>query len=322
MDTFLHKKFRLNLTSLINNKKLLIAISGGQDSICLINLINEQLNKTKIKIEAIYIDHQWENDAFIRIKHLVNIMQKTMISFCIYQIKKNTLSEAEARKLRYKTLLKHAHKQHFKTIITGHNYDDQVETIIHNLIRGTSINGISNLTNIKKINNSISINRPLINFTKAEIKWLCKYYFLPIWSDITNYNHKINRNRLRHEFIPYLKNFINPKVDKQLQKFISLYRKDNEYIKQCTIKLYLKSQHKHFIALNMSLLNKQHITLKIRVIQLHFFYHFNKIIDTNTIINIFNFKIMHYPNNIHSKQLTIKYDYKNQWVYTNFTHIQ
>lgn len=320
MNTFLHKKFRLNLTSLVNNKKLLIAISGGEDSICLINLIAEYLNKTKI--EAIYVDHQWENDAFIRIKHLINIMQKTMISFCIYQIKTKTLSETKARKLRYKTLFKHAYNQQFKTIITGHNYDDQVETIIYNLIRGTSINGISNLINIKKVNETISISRPFINFTKTEIKWLCKNYFLPIWSDITNYNYKIKRNKLRYELIPYLKNFINPKIDKQLQKFINLYRTDNEYIKQCTIKLYLKSQHKHFIALNINLLNKQHITLKTRVIQLHFFYHFNKIIDIHTIINILHPKIIQTHYHIYSKQFVIKYNYNNKWIYTNLKYVQ
>lgn len=312
MDTFLHRKFRINLISSIKTDTLLIAISGGQDSICLLQLIYDCLHKTHNRIEAIYIDHQWENNNVLRIKHLINIMQKTMIRFSIYQIKQKTFSESEARKLRYQALLKHALKYKYDTIITGHNYNDQVETILQNLLRGTSISSISNIIKVRKFNNLISINKPLINFTKTEIAWLCRHSFLPIWSDITNYDHNINRNRLRHELLPYLKNHFNPKIDYQLHTLSNLHQDDNEYIKEITIKLYLKSQHKYFVALNMDFISKQHISLQKRVLQLHFHYNFNKIIKNKNINKVIESK----KEKLHLEQLS--FQHVNEWFYTSY----
>ena len=322
MNTFLHTKFQLNLNKWINHESnFIIAISSGQDSLCLLKLLFDCLNKKRHKIEAIYIDHQWKNDSIEHSKHILNIMKSFKIPLTIYQIKKSTISENEARKIRYKILIQHALKKQYNTIVTGHNQNDLIETLLQNLIRGSSLNGITTLTDHKQISSGLAILRPLINFTKSEIAWFCRLFYLPIWSDITNYNYYIKRNRLRNELIPYLKNYFNPNIEQTIYHFIALCQHDNEYIKENTIKLYIKSLHKNFVSLNLNMLRKQHYTLQQRVLQLYFYYHFNKQISTHTTNIILNLH-KNYLNNtfyfLHYKKLLIRY--KHGWLYTNVKH--
>lgn len=316
MHTFLHTKFQINFEKCIqNHATLLIAISSGQDSLCLLKLLSDYLNQKYYKIKAIYIDHQWKNDSLNHAQHIINMMRTTQIPITIYQIKKLALSENIARQIRYKLFIQHAIREECTTIITGHNKDDQIETLIYNIVRGTSLNGVTNLTLSKKIHNQISIIRPLINFSKSEIAWFCRLFYLPIWSDSTNYNFYIKRNRLRHELIPYLQDYFNPQVKTNLTKFINFCQNDNEYIKENTLKLYIHSTHKRIISLNLTILSYQHKVLQERVIRLFFYHHFQKQIDKNLISNILKLNYNKENRIIYSHKLIIYYS--NHQIYIN-----
>ena len=319
MNTFLHTKFKLNLNRWLNiQSNLIIALSSGQDSLCLLKLLHDCLDKKKYNIEAIYIDHQWKNDSIEHSKHILNIIKRIKIPITIYQIKTSTISENAARKIRYKILIDHAFKKQYATIITGHNKNDQVETFLQNLIRGTSLNGITNLTIHKQISQNLTILRPLLNFTKSEIAWFCRLFYLPVWSDITNYNYYIKRNRIRHELIPYLKNYFNPNIEHIIYNFIELCQHENEYIKENTIKLYIKSMHTKLISLNLTMLKRQHYILQQRVLQLYFYYNFNKQINKNITNTILNLNTNYLKTTLHSfyhSKLLIQYH--NGWLYAN-----
>ena len=288
MHTFLHKRFEINLSKCINNhnRKYLVAISSGQDSLCLLKLMTDCFNIYKNKLEGIYIDHQWRNNSKRHVQHIINIMNFKQIPVTIYQIKKQSLSENEARKERLKILIQHAKQQEYKAIITGHNNSDQIETVINNIIRGAGLNGVTSFTRCKKIQSRLVLIRPLINFSKSEIGWLCRLLYLPIWSDNTNYNLDFRRNRIRYELIPYLRNFFNPSIEKSLANFIKLCQQDNEYIKENAIKLYIKSRHTKLTSLNLQKVREQHQVLQERTIRLYFYYHFHKQIDQYSITSI------------------------------------
>lgn len=316
MHTFLHTKFQINLTQYIQkHSNFLLTLSSGQDSLCLLKLLDDYLHQYQYKIEAIYVDHQWKNDSLNHNQHIINIMRTTQIPITIYQIKQFALSENTARKIRYKIFIQHAIKKKCTAIITGHNQNDKVETILQNIIRGTSLNGITHLTLSKKLSNQISIIRPLINFSKSEIAWFCRLFYLPIWSDITNYNFCIQRNRLRYELIPYLQNYFNPQLQNLLTKFIDFCYNDHEYIKENTLKLYISSMHKKIVSVNLGRLSYQHRTLQERVIKLFFYYHFQKIVDKNLIYTILNLNGIHLTKTLYSNRLIIYY-HDNQ-IYVN-----
>jgi tRNA(Ile)-lysidine synthase len=186
-----------------------------------------------------------------------------------------TISENEARKIRYKILMQHALQKGCDAIILGHNSDDYTETLISNFLRGTSLNGIANFTIKKKLGSQLSILRPLIHFSKAEIGWLCRLFCMPVWSDETNYNVSLKRSRIRYELLPYIQNFFNPRIRQALQHFSQLCDLENEYIKENTVKLYTKSIHRKLLGINLRYLKKQHKVLRRRVLRLYFYYHFN-----------------------------------------------
>nr|AYR06533.1 tRNA(Ile)-lysidine synthase [Rhodogorgon sp.] len=320
MHTFLHNKFKNNIFALLKqNRNTLLAVSGGQDSLCLTKLVCECFQNYNKHLEAVYIDHQWQKDSVKHIKHIINLTNQIKVKLSVYQIKDLYFSENLTRVLRYKILVRHAKKYGYNQIIVAHTQNDKIETFLHNLVRGTSIEGATSLTWTRQINKDISIIRPLLNFKRQEITWFCRQFHLPTWSDITNYNYNIRRNRLRHELIPYLKQYFNPNIEEALCSFLDISNKDNAYIKENVVKLYLISKHKRLISLNTNILKQQHIRLQERTLQLFFQYNFNKVINKITlkkIMAVINSRNL-IKTTLYSKNLTIQN--QNGWLYANFT---
>nr|QCI05601.1 tRNA Ile-lysidine synthetase [Cryptopleura ramosa] len=254
---------------------ILIAISCGQDSIYLIQLMKKIKQKFYLnKIEYIYIDHQWKLDSLKQIEHIINYLKFFQEQLSIYQIKNITLSENTSRLYRYHTILNHAIANKYQAVITGHTKTDKLETFLLNLIRGTSIEGITSLNIHKKIHDKLHFIRPLIHKNRSYINWYCRQFCLPIWSDITNYNYNIKRNRIRYELIPYIKKYFNVNIEKNCNTFLNHCFYDNEYIKQNIIKLYTYIHHKKYIAINIVYLKKQHQGVQSRIFQLFFYHNF------------------------------------------------
>lgn len=269
------------------NKKLIIlaAISAGQDSICLINILENFKSNTNnlIKLEYIYIDHQWKNSSKTQVKHIINYLQYYQSKIYIYQIKKYCYSETQARLMRYQIIFSHASKYNNDIIITGHNLTDKIETFLQNLFKGTSIDGATSLSEYRTNINDFTLYRPLLDVSRNEIQWICRHLYLPIWSDQTNYYYYINRNRIRHELLPYLKNYFSINIEKHLKSFLHISHIDNEYLKQNTIKIYLYIRHNNLLAINRHNLMKQHISIQKRILQLFSFHHFNEVFHKDLI---------------------------------------
>ena len=178
---------------------ILLAISGGQDSICLIKLVNEMKKKNtfskKLQVSYIYIDHQWKNNSREQIRHVVNYIRSIKEFIEIYQIKKVLISENDCRTHRYHIICQHAIKYKYQLIITGHNQTDKIETFLQNMMRGSGIEGLTSLTLKTKLYENKFLFRPLVNIKREMIYWLCKKFCLPIWSDSTNYIYQIQRNK-------------------------------------------------------------------------------------------------------------------------------
>ena len=318
--TYLHQKFYTNINYLTNYfplKSVILAISGGQDSICLIKMIQDfkQHYQPLLKVQYIYIDHQWRKDSKNQIQHINNLIRNTNEEIYIYQISRILASEIQARKLRYQILIQHSLKTNNNIIMTGHTQTDKVETFWQQVVRGTSIDGANSLAKRRILNNGIILYRPLINFTRTEIHWFCRQFCLPIWSDITNYSYYIYRNRVRNELIPYLQNYFQPHIEKQISSLLDITGIENEYIKQNALKLYLLSRHKKSIAINYSILKKQHIALQTKTLQIFFYHNLNQHISKNIL-----FKLIHVIQNIgvtcsiiHLQKIKVKIC--NSWLY-------
>nr|YP_009313241.1 tRNA Ile-lysidine synthetase [Dichotomaria marginata]SCW21495.1 tRNA Ile-lysidine synthetase [Dichotomaria marginata] len=316
MNTFLHKQLKINLTQNLNiqkNQHILLALSGGADSLCLLKLLKDIQILYKLQLGLIYIDHQQRHDSIYNSKHIINIIKEYKLQSYIYQIKQSKYSENQLRRLRYQIFLKTANKYNYSYIATAHHNDDKIETCLQNLIRGSSLDGLNSLKWSRFINPNLQIIRPILNFKKSDILWFCKYYNLPIWSDYTNTSYIYKRNRIRQELIPYLKLYLNNDIEENINNFLNITNLDIEYIRQNTLKIYQAVKHPKLIALNYQILFKQHKALQIRVLKLFFYHNFKLNISFVFIKDLIKYLSYDQQQIIKYQHLIIKYNSK--WLY-------
>jgi tRNA(Ile)-lysidine synthase len=195
-------------------QKVLLAISGGPDSIALLHLYanvskNIAVAHCNFGLRSAESD---QDEAFV--KDLCK--QKGIECFTIrFNTKEfagqNSLSiQMAARELRYKWFEQLSIEHHFNFIATAHHLDDNVETVLINLIRGTGIKGLSGIP----VSNG-KIIRPLLSVTKQQLLDYLKQYALPYRVDASNNENKYIRNKLRNDILPQLA-LINPEVSSHI----------------------------------------------------------------------------------------------------------
>nr|YP_009315492.1 tRNA Ile-lysidine synthetase [Liagora brachyclada]SCW24150.1 tRNA Ile-lysidine synthetase [Liagora brachyclada] len=271
MNSFLHSKLLHNLTSKIpirNNNSILLAISCGQDSLCLLKLFIDLQHIFKIDLGVVHIDHQWRQDTTQNTEHMLHIVKKTQCPLYLYQLKPKQYSETEFRDMRYQIYINTATNYKYDVIATAHTLSDRTETCLMNLLKGSCVDQLNSLRWQRDLSPGIKLIRPLLNFTRTEINWFCKYYKLPIWFDYTNIYYSNNRNRIRHEIIPYLKQYYQIDIEKNINIFLDRSHCETEYLRQITIKIYFLIKHPNYVAFKYKSLLKQHKCIQIRVLHL------------------------------------------------------
>ena len=230
---FFSKKFDKhlkNFSKLKINDKVLIAVSGGMDSMALFALCN---SLDRFNIAIAHINHCLRNDSEKDLDFVKSIAETSGIPFYFRNLNPAQISDGEsieswARKNRYKKLNHIASEVGAKWIMTAHHGNDQAETVLLNLSRHS---GISGLRGIGKQNHNLL--RPLLPFSKKQIKNFVLRMNIPYISDPTNDNLNIPRNFLRKkilkpwiDFDPHLKESFHyslfaKKIIQNLNKYLS-----------------------------------------------------------------------------------------------------
>tara|TARA_B110000971_G_scaffold16402_1_gene15134 strand:- start:1260 stop:2300 length:1041 start_codon:yes stop_codon:yes gene_type:complete len=198
--TFLtYSNFKSYLEKSINKKPFLVAVSGGPDSLALAALSKIYSSEKKNKPFFVLIDHGIRSNSSKEAKDVKLLLKKKKIKLTILinkeKIKKNI--QSQARNVRYKLLLNFCNKKKIKFILTGHHRDDQIETFLIRLSRGSGIQGLSSMKKISSLNNKTKLIRPLLEFKKQDLTNLAKQYFGKIFKDPSNTNKKYLRTRVR-----------------------------------------------------------------------------------------------------------------------------
>lgn len=249
------------------SSKILIAVSGGQDSLCLARLCLDLQSKWSWEVAIAHFDHQWECDRGLS-DHLANICHDWGVTFYLSQAPtKIRESEGEARKYRYQGLIDIATEYQFNYLLTGHTRSDRAETLIYNLIRGSGIEGLTALNWTRKINDNLTLVRPLLDFTRLETGQFCQKWQLPVWEDKYNQERKFARNRIRLDLIPYLQTEFNPNIEKHLAQTAEILRGDLEYLKQETDRIYQEVYHQENNSLKCSLLRELSLNFQRRIVK-------------------------------------------------------
>lgn len=270
MWTDLHAKLHTTLRQtrlLVQGDKILIAVSGGQDSICLLKLLVDLQPKWNFKIAVAHCDHQWKTDRGIA-EFVQETCQTWQIPFYLKSAINLKETEAAAREWRYQALSEIAQEQDFRIIVTGHTKSDRAETLFYNLMRGSGVAGLSALSWKRMLSPTLSLIRPLLNISRAETGEFCQLLELPVWDDQANHNLKYARNRIRLEVLPYLKTYFNPQVETALAQTAEILQAESEFLDMLTQDLAQEIIDFEQKRLNRIKLKTVHDALKRRIVKL------------------------------------------------------
>ncbi|MEO3707190.1 tRNA lysidine(34) synthetase TilS [Trichormus azollae] len=252
------------------NQKLLVAVSGGQDSLCLIKLLLDLQPKWEWSLAIAHCDHCWREDSQANAHHVENLAQNWHTPFYLETVTNPVKNEASARNWRYQALTKIAEVYNYQYIVTGHTASDRAETLLYNLMRGTGADGLQALTWQRPLNENIILVRPLLELTRSQTEQFCQEFNLSIWEDSTNQNLQYGRNRIRQELIPYLKENFNPQVESNLAQTAELLQAEVEYLEQTAHQLRLEASAKgenDILQLNRRILKRVPLALQRRVMR-------------------------------------------------------
>ena len=278
---------------------------------CLLHFLLRLKEEFNIEIYVAHINHMIRENAKIDEEFVKEFCEKNDIECFIKKIKVEKISKQEkigteeaGRKVRYEFFNEILEKKCANKIATAHNCNDKAETIIMNLLRGSSISG---LKGIEPIRNNKYI-RPLIECNRMEIEQYCENNNLNPRHDESNDEVVYTRNKIRNIVIPYIKKEFNPNIINTLNRLSAVATEENEYLENETKKsfsmLFEKNTEnsENTITLNLKNFNSLELVIKRRVI----LYTINKLIGTTKGIEKVNLEdiIILCNKNIGNKFLT------------------
>ena len=242
LHTFLRKRILLP-----RNSRILMAVSGGQDSLCLARLLLDMRRKWEWSLAIAHCDHRWRSDSTENAAYVAKLAQQWKIPCWVEMAQTPVASEAAARAWRYGTFGRLAKEQKYTHVVTGHTGSDRAETILYNLIRGTGLDGLGTLQWERRLSDrhpSIQLVRPLLGFSREETGEFCEQQNIQPWEDSSNQSLSFRRNRIRLELLPYLKEHFNPQVERSLTRMAETVEMDMHYIEEQAGALYMESVSK------------------------------------------------------------------------------
>ncbi len=220
---------------------VLVAVSGGQDSLCLLRLLSDLQQKWQWRLGVAHCDHRWLADEGMA-DHVQAVVEAYRLSF--FRLTASTPiaeTEASARSWRYRVLRDCCEENQYNYLVTGHTRSDRAETLLYNLIRGSGSDGLQALNWQRSLTEQIHLVRPLLNFTRSETGEFCQQLQLPIWEDAANQNLAYARNRLRQQIIPQLKQHFNPQVETALAQTAEVLQAETNYLHTLATDLFLNA---------------------------------------------------------------------------------
>ena len=221
--------------------RVLVCVSGGADSVCLLAVLHLLAKKMSFEIIAANMDHclraeESEKDSefvkeLCRGKNIVCVHKKTDV---LSGGKKRVSLEEKARRERYKFFHKAAKEYGCNVIATGHNMDDQAENVIMKVVYGGSIQGLSGIPPVREEKECLIV-RPLIRVSREEILYFLKKIKQDFVEDSSNRDISFPRNRVRIELLPLLETY-NPSIRRTLVNISDTLREDIEFIEQNRVK--------------------------------------------------------------------------------------
>ena len=236
-------KFRTN--------KFLVAVSGGPDSLALAAMCKVfQLNNNKYKFYYIHVNHGIRKNSLKESIYVKKILDKQKILLKVINNKKKIVNNIQhnARKVRYSILYKECKKKKIKLILTGHHKDDQIETFLIRLSRGSGVQGLSAMNSTSFLDRGVKIFRPFLEISKKKLVFISKKIFGTYVKDPSNNDKKFLRSNIR-KLLPILKKhgIGDDQIIKSINNLKSSSKTINTYFKEVFYKIVKRRGNKFSI---------------------------------------------------------------------------
>jgi len=254
---------RSALTDCAAGDLILVAVSGGADSLSLAYALSLEAPKLSVRVEGVTVDHQLQSQSSLQAEKVVAALSKMGIEkshIVKVDVEVTDGLEASARRARYAALDACAEKTGAVLVFLGHTRDDQSESVLLGLARGSGARSLSAMAsrNGKYV-------RPLLAITREETLGVCAEAQLDPWDDPHNADKTFTRVRVRHEVIPNLEKNLGPGIAAALARTASLLRDDADALDQLAEKEFAAHDE---LSLDISRLEKLPKAIRTRVLRL------------------------------------------------------
>lgn len=260
--------------SLINNGDgIVIGVSGGADSLCLLHILTSLKEKMGLRLYAAHVNHMLRGDESLGdesfVKYIcgeLNIVLESVHIDIKKLAKERGLSLEEAGRIeRYRFFDSVADRYKAERIAVAHNKNDQAETVLMNIIRGSGLDGLKGMEYKRG-----RIIRPLLEIERAEIENYCREHGLTPRVDSSNLEDIYTRNRIRLDLVPYIDNLFKTDIVNSINRMAGLVKDDSSFIEQQMDKVYneINIEIKNNEAtLNLTEIRGYHIAVVRRVVR-------------------------------------------------------
>ncbi len=210
----------------LSGRHVLLAVSGGVDSVALLRGMLRLRDRWELQVSAVHLNHKLRGDESLADARWLTVLAKQLELPLIVDVQdvaaiakqKRQGIEETAREMRYAFLQETAARLGCSHVAVAHTADDQAETILHHVIRGTGIAGLRGMPRTRPLTEGIRLVRPLLEITRAEVERYLAELGQDFRRDATNMDDAFTRNRLRNSLLPLLQREYNPQVHEALRR--------------------------------------------------------------------------------------------------------
>lgn len=219
---------------------VVLGVSGGSDSVAMLVILRElSLQEDRAyKLTVAHLDHGLRKGSQDEARFVAQMAEFLSLPFVVRReniahLARQTLKSVEqtGRDARYDFFLQVAYDSSASFVALAHHADDNVETILYRLVRGTHLRGLAGIPPRRQLGKGVQIIRPLMPFTRKQIDEFCRARKLPYREDFTNSDTRYRRNFIRHRVLPMLRQ-INPRADEALVRLAGSAGQVEEFMSQ------------------------------------------------------------------------------------------
>lgn len=207
----------------MDSVRVLVAVSGGCDSMALLRGMLAIRSTLNLELIVAHLNHGWRGDESCADARWVEALAESYGLKCVVESASQSErgsgdagSEEAAREIRYEFLIRAATRHDCRFLAVGHTADDQAETVLHHILRGTGLSGLRGMMATRPVGDGITLVRPLLEIPRAELENWLRSIDQDWRTDRTNADSNFTRNRIRNELLPLIEKQFNPQARRVL----------------------------------------------------------------------------------------------------------